>query len=76
MLGSQVPDLAGLLSDGGASIVQLLINEPLVLDIDERSKEDDSGEDESNAPSWDNLDEEVADEGGGKGLYCQYLRSR
>ena len=68
VLSSQVPDLACLLSDDGASVVQLLINEPLVLDIDEGSEEDDGGGDEGNAPGWNNLDEKVADQGGGEGL--------
>lgn len=53
-----------LLVDQDVRAVELLINELLVLEVDERSSEGGGGGQEEEDPVRDVLDEEVAEEGG------------
>ena len=57
-----------MLVDNGASVVEVLVDELAVLNVDQGGKEDDGGADESQAPDGGELDEEVGQKGGGKGL--------
>jgi len=68
MLGCEVAELTGLLVDDVTGIVEVVVDKFLVLEVGQRGKEDDGGEDEGNSPSWSELDEEVGEESSGKCL--------
>lgn len=68
LLSCDVAELAGLLIDDGTSVVEVVVNELLVLEVDKRSKVDDGGEDKRNSPGWSELDEEVCEKSSGECL--------
>ncbi len=68
MLGSQVFDLASLLTDDMRGIRKLGVDQLLVLQVDQRAKEDDAGEEQRHAPEGEQLDEIVGEECGQKSL--------
>ena len=74
-IGSNLAELSGLLAGNVGGVVQVLVNEILVLDVDQRSEVDNKGGEEKQAPLGSDLDEEVADEGGEEGLKTLVLGS-
>ena len=60
VLRSKIFDLCGLLVEEVGGIVDVLIDRVLVLDVDKRCEERKCREEESEAPWWRNLDEEVS----------------
>ena len=68
MLSGHIADLRGLIIDDVARVAEVVINELLVLNVDERGQEDDAVGDKSKTPQRDEFDEPVADEGGEEGL--------
>lgn len=60
--GGKILDLRSLLVDGSRSAAEVLVDELLVGDIDERSEEQDTVTDQGETPDWHELDEEVGDE--------------
>lgn len=68
MLGGEVAQLLGLGVGDVGCVVEVLVDQVLVLDVDERSEVDDDGGEEEEAPLGSDLDEEVADEGDEEGL--------
>lgn len=67
MVSSKVADLGGLLVDDITGVAKVLVNDPLVLDVDEGKEVDKRGGDQSKAPGWDNLDKKVSEESGSEG---------
>ena len=61
--------MCGLLVQEVGGVVDVLIDQVLVLDVDERCEEGEGGEEESETPWWCNLDEEIGQEG-----CCERLR--
>jgi len=68
LLGCDITELAGLLVDDVTGVVEVVVDELLVLEVDQRSKVDDGGENKSNSPGWGELDEEVCEESGSECL--------
>jgi len=68
VVGGEVTDLLRLLGDDLAGVVDVVVDEVLVGDVDERGEVDDSGEDEGESPGWRDLDEEVGQERSEEGL--------
>lgn len=68
VVSGQIADLRGLLGDDLLGVGDVVVDEVLVGDVDERGEVDDGGGDESQAPVWGDLDEEVGEEGGEEGL--------
>ena len=62
VVAGELLDLLGLLVDNVGGVGNVVIDELLVSLVDERSKEEDGGEEESKAPKWDNLDQVVGEE--------------
>lgn len=68
VLGRNFTELLGLLVGDLSGVVEVSVNQLLVGDVDQRSKVDDAGGNEEQAPLGGDLDEEVADEGGEESL--------
>jgi hypothetical protein len=61
-------NLLGLLVDNIGNVGNMGINKLLVGLVDERCEEEDCSREKAEAPDWDNLDEEIGDEGTEEGL--------
>jgi len=70
MLGCEVAELTSLLVDDVAGVVEVVVDKLLVLDVKQRSEEEDGGKYESDSPRWSEFDEEVGEESRGK---CQRM---
>ena len=68
VLASHVADLVGLGVDDIRRLLDVVVDELLVGRVDERDEEQRRGEDQSEAPVRDDLDEPVGDEGRKEGL--------
>jgi len=68
VLAGHVANLAGLGIDNIRRLLNMVVDELLVGRIDERDEEQRRGEDQSEAPVRDDLDEPVGDEGRKEGL--------
>lgn len=63
MLGGQVFDLVGLLTNDLSKMFELSINHLLVLNVDERTNKDDDGAEQGKSPERKELDQVVGNEG-------------
>lgn len=68
MLSGEFAHLIRLVVDDVTGIRDMMVNELLVLDIGERSEEDDRVSNQCQGPKRHPLDEPVADEGGKESL--------
>lgn len=68
VLGGDFTELLGLLVGNLGGVVEVGVDELLVGYVDQRSKVDDAGGDEEQAPLGSDLDEEVADKSSEEGL--------
>lgn len=71
MVGGKITDLRSLLANDLASVLEVTVDDLAVLEVDQRNEVDGGGSDQSKAPLWNDLDEEVADEGRGESLEIQ-----
>ena len=62
VLSSKVLYLVSLLANYISSVFELAVDELLVLKVDQRSEEDDTGCDQGHAPEGNNLDEVIGQE--------------
>ena len=79
VLDCNILDLSSLLVDQVITLLNLMINELLVLDVDKRTEKGNGGCNQSQSPKWDELYKKVRDQGRKKGLYVgeyQQLRSQ
>lgn len=68
VLSCHVFDLLALLGDHVSSVLELSIDDFLVLDVDERTKVDGKSCDQGKTPEWNELDQEIGNEGGNESL--------
>lgn len=59
MLSGEIFDLGGLLANDVTSVLDLSVNHVLVLDVDQRTKEGNTGSEQRHAPEWEQLDKVV-----------------
>jgi hypothetical protein len=69
MLTCEFFDLGSLFTDNSGSLVDLLVNELLVLDVYQRPEENDAGAEKGQTPKWKDLNKVVGDE-----RRCECLR--
>ncbi len=67
-MSGQILDLGSLRVDDIRGLLDLLIDDLLVVDIDQRYKVEDRGGDERETPQRNELDEPVADDGRSESL--------
>jgi len=70
MMSSKITDLAGLGFDDVSGMTNVFINKLLVLNVDKRAKEGYDGSEKGEAPQWEQLDEEIGDEGAEESTDC------
>lgn len=68
LLTCEFAHLLRLLTSDGGSFVELLINKLLVGLVDKRAEEEAGDTNKGKTPKWDNLDQEVGDEGSNESL--------
>lgn len=68
MLRGEIFDLSSLGADNVGSVIDLFVDKLLVLNVDQRPKEDDAGTKETQSPKRKDLDEVVGNERRREGL--------
>lgn len=63
VLNCDISELTGLSLDNVCYVLDLIVNHFLVLDVDQRCKEENAGEDQGQAPEGNELDKTVGNKG-------------